>query len=234
MDRSCLEKTMEHFQLKTPVQLSSEAGGQEANAFVLMEVENSELEECEKWLSEVFEKGLVIDGVMAQNEREAKELWHYREGIAESIIAGHNVHQEDVSVPVSKLAEFYSEIHQRYQKAFQLDQSSIAKVFFFGHIGDGNLHIFIQGPKTGANSSMIQKFLEDAKKADLELFQVLKQFCGSISAEHGIGLLKKHALKFSRTEDEIKLMQGVKKVFDPKGLLNPGKLFNSSRQDQKT
>ena len=69
------------------------------------------------------------------------------------------------------------------------------------------------------------EFFTRSKEADLELFQVLKAFDGSISAEHGIGLLKKHALSFSRTPAEIEIMRGVKRVFDPKGLLNPGKVF---------
>ncbi len=216
MDRPCLETTMKHFLLKAPVNLG------ESNAFVLMEVENAALEECEVWLGEIFEAGLVVDGVMAQNDREAKELWHYREGIAESILSGHDVHQEDVSVPVARLAEFYSEIHSRYRKAFApTNGGDQAKVYFFGHIGDGNLHIFIQGPK-GVDRN---QFLADAKKTDLELFKVLKNYKGSVSAEHGIGVLKRHALHFSRTEAEISLMRGLKNVFDPKGLLNPGKVF---------
>jgi FAD/FMN-containing dehydrogenase len=248
MDRPCLLKTMEHFQLKSPVNFGNADGGSDtgaknegAKAFVLMEVENAAMDDCEVWLNDIFEAGLVIDGVMAQNEREAKELWHYREGIAEAILAGHNVHQEDVSVPVARLAEFYSEIHSRYQKAFKMEGASSdahtpstfiestspthAQVYFFGHIGDGNLHIFIQGPKTSVDEATRKKFLSDAKTADLELFGILKQYRGSISAEHGIGLLKRHAIHFSRSEAEIALMRGMKKVFDPKGLLNPGKVF---------
>ena len=134
---------MHHFSLKEPVSLGIGTGDSDPQAFVLMEVENSTFDECSEWLSEIFEAGLVSDGVMAQSEREAKELWHYREGVAESILAGHDVHQEDVSVPVACLTDFYSEIQPRYAKAFPT-----GGVFFFGHIGDGNLHIFIQSPKT--------------------------------------------------------------------------------------
>ena len=209
LDRACLEKTMSHFQLKAPVALA------QSQAFVLMEVENATLDECSEWLSEIFESNLVSDGVMAQNDREAKELWHYREGVAEAILAGHDVHQEDVSVPVARLSEFYSEIHARYAKAFG------SGVFFFGHIGDGNLHIFIQAPKNSDRAT----FLSHCKAIDLELFEVLRGFNGSISAEHGIGVLKRHALHFSRTPAEIELMRGLKNVFDPKGLLNPGKVL---------
>jgi FAD/FMN-containing dehydrogenase len=215
LDRACLEKTIEHFKLKEPVSLGIGAGDSEPQAFVLMEVENASLDECSDWLSEIFDAGLVSDGVMAQNDREAKELWHYREGVAESILAESDVHQEDVSVPVAKLAEFYSQIHARYAKAFG------SGVYFFGHIGDGNLHIFIQRPKSEDKTT----FLARCKAIDLELFEVLRGFQGSVSAEHGIGLLKKHAIHFTRSPEEITLMRGLKKVFDPKGLLNPGKVF---------
>jgi len=187
------------------------------------------LDECTDWLSEIFEAGLVSDGVMAQNEREAKELWHYREGVAESILAGHDVHQEDVSVPVAHLAEFYSEIHARYAKAFPVvEGKNSTRAFFFGHIGDGNLHIFIQRPKSTNPSSEAEDrthFLASAKRTDLELFEVLRKFHGSVSAEHGIGVLKRHAIQFSRTPEELALMRGLKAVFDPQGLLNPGKLL---------
>ena len=208
MDRASLECVLSHFQRPSPV-------AQMGEAFVLMEVENADLSD-QSWVEEIFESGLILDGIMAQNEREAQNLWQYREGIAESILHGHTVHQEDVSVPVARLEEFYATAHARYRQAFP-----DFKVFFFGHIGDGNLHIFIQKPEAMETT----EFFTRSKEADLELFQVLKAFDGSISAEHGIGLLKKHALSFSRTPAEIEIMRGVKRVFDPKGLLNPGKVF---------
>ena len=230
MDLACLESVIDHYKLKEPVSLGIGAGDTEPTAFVLMEVENAALDECSDWLAEIFDLGLVTDGVMAQNDREAKELWHYREGVAESILAGHDVHQEDVSVPVASLSDFYAEIHTRYAKAFPVSENGhelSARVFFFGHIGDGNLHIFIQGPKTTSIDSPARaKFLTEAKAVDHELFAVLQNFKGSVSAEHGIGILKLHALHFTRTPQEMALMRGLKQVFDPRGLLNPGKLLS--------
>lgn len=219
LDRACLEKVIDHFSLKEPVSLGIGAGNAEPQAFVLMEVENASVDESSEWLAEIFDQELVSDGVMAQNDREARELWHYREGVAESILSGHDVHQEDVSVPVAKLSDFYSQIHSRYGKAFGTG------VYFFGHIGDGNLHIFIQGPQSTAQANERETFLTRCKAIDLELFEVLKTFNGSVSAEHGIGLLKKHAIHFTRSPEEIELMRGLKRVFDPKGLLNPGKVL---------
>jgi FAD/FMN-containing dehydrogenase len=115
------------------------------------------------------------------------------------------------------LGDFYSEIQGRYAQAFPEFE-----VFFFGHIGDGNLHIFIRNSRN-LDSDL---FRARAKEADLELFRTLERFGGSVSAEHGIGLLKKHALRFSRSENEIEIMRQIKRSFDPKGLLNPGKIFD--------
>lgn len=209
LDHASLESVMKHFKLPSPV---STAGA----AYALVEVENTDFAEAEAVLTEIFDQGLVLDGVMAQNDRDVQALWHYREGVAESILSGHDVHQEDVSVPVAKLHEFYAEITKRYADAFPQ-----FKVFFFGHIGDGNLHIFIQRPKDFS----LDQFLKEAKTSDLELFQVLARYQGSISAEHGVGLLKRHAIHFSRSPEELAIMRNVKLAFDPQNILNPGKIL---------
>lgn len=225
LDRACFQQVLAHFKLPSPfaAENSSENAKNIATgavsgpqAYVLLEVENASLDDASGWLEKIFEAGLVVNGVMADNDRDFRRFWQYREGVAESILHGHDVHQEDVSVPIASLGEFYSTAHARYAQAFPQ-----FKVFFFGHIGDGNLHIFIQKPEKMSRGD----FLRDSKASDLELFKVLAQFKGSVSAEHGIGLLKKHALGFTRSAVEIELMRGLKKVFDPKGLLNPGKVI---------
>lgn len=212
LDRACFEQVLQHFKTASPF---SDSNG-EAKAYVLLEVENATLDEASTWLEEIFASNLVLNGVMADNDRDFKKFWQYREGVAESILTGHDVHQEDVSVPIAKLAEFYSTAHARYAQAFPQ-----FKVFFFGHIGDGNLHIFIQKPQKMSRD----EFVAGTKASDLELFKVLARFSGSVSAEHGIGLLKRHALGFTRSEAEVALMRGLKKVFDPQDLLNPGKVI---------
>ena len=209
LDQASLESVMNHFKLLSPV---TAVGA----VYALVELENTDFAEAEEVLTQIFEQGLVLDGVMAQHEQEAQALWHYREGVAESILAGRDVHQEDVSVPVAKLQEFYAEITDRYAVAFPQ-----FRVFFFGHIGDGNIHIFIQRPEALA----LDLFLAEAKASDLELFQVLRRYQGSVSAEHGVGLLKRHVLHFSRSEMDILLKRQVKKAFDSQGTLNPGKIF---------
>jgi FAD/FMN-containing dehydrogenase len=209
LDQKSLHITLKHFQKPCPT-------GSFGAVSVVMEVEDTELKDAELALEAIFEQGLVLDGVLAKNTEEQRSLWQIREGVAESILHDHVVHQEDVSVAVASLQEFYATIEARYRHQFP-----DAEVFFFGHIGDGNLHIFIQKPKHQAPDD----FFQFAKASDLMLFETLKEFQGSVSAEHGVGLLKKHALPFSRSPHELKLMKEIKSVFDPKHRLNPGKIF---------
>ena len=92
----------------------------------------------------------------------------------------------------------------------------------FGHIGDGNLHINIMKP----DSLSKDEFLKRTHDVDHDMFKLVKKYGGSISAEHGIGLLKKEFLGYSRTPAEMAVLRAVKKALDPKGMLNPGKIFD--------
>jgi FAD/FMN-containing dehydrogenase len=94
----------------------------------------------------------------------------------------------------------------------------------FGHIGDGNLHINYVSPKTRDS----KEFHAEARAVEEDVFRLLKDFKGSISAEHGIGLTKKKDLHFTRTAEEVAWMRQTKKMFDPVGILNPGKIFDLS------
>jgi len=213
MDEACFQVTTRHLGITPPLKAPTQNGH---GTYVLLEIQNENFERAEKWLTEVFENDYVSDGVMAQSEKDVETFWKIREGIAESILHNHEVHQEDVSVPIQKLEAFYSDIHSRYQKEY-----SEYEIFFFGHIGDGNLHVFIRKPKTMDSS----QFIKMAHESDLKLFETLAQYHGSVSAEHGIGLLKKHAIHFSRTPLELQMFMKLKSIFDPQGLLNPGKII---------
>ncbi len=209
MDEACFTVTCQHLNITPPLK-------EAAKGYVLLEVQNESFENSEAWLNEIFEKQLVTEGLMAQSEKEAETFWQIREGIAESVLAGHEVHQEDVSVPLANLGAFYAQIHSRYTQEYPH-----AEIYFFGHIGDGNLHIFIRKPKNLTKEAFIQM----AHESDLKLFETLAKFEGSVSAEHGIGLLKRHAIHFSRTPAELAIFRQLKKIFDPLHLLNPGKIF---------
>ncbi|HNM05611.1 MAG TPA: FAD-linked oxidase C-terminal domain-containing protein, partial [Leptospiraceae bacterium] len=95
------------------------------------------------------------------------------------------------------------------------------EIALFGHIGDGNLHLNILKPREMSEDV----FFSSCKKVDPEMFELIRKHNGSISAEHGIGLLKKDFLSFSRSETEIKIMKEIKKILDPENIMNPGKIF---------
>ena len=214
LSQNCLEAVQ--WNLKVPSPFKETHG-----AYVLIEVERPESPHAQQildeWLARLFEAGLVNDGVLAQNSREAKDLWTLREGIAESLTRKAFLHKNDISVPVANLEVFVNEMNTLFAKNYPgLD------LYTFGHIGDGNLHVNSLKPEAMSR----EEFQLIVKKADLELFTLVRKQGGSVSAEHGIGLLKKSALSFSRTAEELTLMRGLKKVFDPQGLLNPGKIFD--------
>ena len=213
LDEKCFARVIKNLHIKAP--FTSAAG-----AYVLMEHEirkGSEQEALEAWQATLFEDGLVQDGVLAMNPREKSDLWKIREGVAESIMMDGLVYQQDVSVPVAQLEEFYAGIRNRYDGAYPEFTTHM-----FGHIGDGNIHIFILKPSEMDPKEFKMK-CEDSNKA---LFEYVQENGGSVSAEHGIGLLKKNAIGYSRSEKEIFLMKEIKRVFDPKGLLNPGKMIS--------
>ena len=189
--------------------------------YVLMEVERpaSETgrEQLEAWLSSLFEEGRVEDGVLAQSSEEARKLWDLREGISESIMTQNLVHKHDIALPIARLEPFTSDLFSKLEQTYRGFE-----LFLFGHIGDGNVHLNIKKPAHLDKEA----FLKECYEIDKTLFAIVQSHSGSVSAEHGIGLLKKGALKYSRTEAEMAMMRAIKKVLDPKGLLNPGKIFD--------
>jgi FAD/FMN-containing dehydrogenase len=159
--------------------------------------------------------GWISDGVIAQSDAQAAALWRLREGITESL-APHRPYKNDISLRISALPAFLHEIQALLSRGYPHFD-----VVWFGHIGDGNLHINVLRPDDLSDSD----FIAQCEHVTKLLAETLQRHGGSISAEHGIGLVKRAYLGSTRSEAEIALMRGVKRVFDPKGLLNPGKLF---------
>ncbi|WP_458069498.1 FAD-binding oxidoreductase [Rhodanobacter sp. BL-MT-08] len=164
---------------------------------------------------QAVEKGWVSDGVLAQSDAQAAALWRLREGITESL-APHRPYKNDVSVKVSAVPAFLHEM-----QALLTQEYPHIEVVWFGHIGDGNLHINVLRPDDLDEDA----FIAQCEHVTKLLAATLKNHGGSISAEHGIGLVKRAYLESTRDAAEILLMKGVRKVFDPRGILNPGKLF---------
>lgn len=162
------------------------------------------------------EQGWVLDGVISTSVEQAQQLWRLREGITEAV-ARYTPYKNDVAVRISRMPAFLARCQELIGGAYPHFE-----VVWFGHIGDGNLHINVLKPEAMAQD----EFVTQCEQVTKLLAQVLSEFDGSISAEHGIGLVKKAYLGSTRGPAEIALMQAVKQALDPKGLLNPGKLFD--------
>jgi FAD/FMN-containing dehydrogenase len=210
----CLREVLHHG-LRSPVEVGT------GNAYVVMEVEAEDPPAFEAWLTALFERegsdAQVLDGTLALSKKEQAEIWALRERVAEAVMLGSEVHQQDLSVPIAALGDFFSDVESRYAEAYPEFET-----FIFGHIGDGNLHIFIRKPADMARDAFHARCAE----SDTMLFELCRKFRGSVSAEHGVGLLKKPAVGYSRSEAEMNYVRALKRAFDPKGLLNPGKMVD--------
>lgn len=162
------------------------------------------------------ENGWVIDGVISQSETQANNLWRLREGISESI-APRTPYKNDISVVVSKVPQFLTEINDVVTEHYP-----DFEIIWFGHIGDGNLHLNILKPVDLDSGEFFSKCV----KVNKWVFDIVQKYDGSVSAEHGVGLVKKDYLRYTRSEADITLMKGIKQVFDPKSVMNPGKIFD--------
>lgn len=163
-----------------------------------------------------LEQGLVIDGAVSQSDAQAAQLWRLREGITESL-APHRPYKNDVAVRIPAMPAFLAET----QALLEAEYPGI-EVVWFGHIGDGNLHINVLPPAGMADDV----FVRHCEQVTRLLSSTLARHGGSISAEHGIGLVKKPYLLGTRSEAEIACMRGIRQALDPDGMLNPGKVFD--------
>lgn len=207
-----LRYVMKSTQLPKPVET-------EAPIYLLIEFEHVH-ESAEEKALETFEycmeQGWILDGVMSQNDQQMKNFWRYREDITESL-AFATPYKNDISVRISKVPEFMQEIDEIYRKEYP-----DFEVVWFGHIGDGNLHISILKPK----DMKMEDFVIKCRQSDKHLFNTIQKFQGSISAEHGVGLSKKSYLSYTKSPQEIEYMKAIKKIMDPNLVLNPGKVFD--------
>ena len=183
--------------------------------YALMEITEDNQEKALHVFERLLNEKKIEDGAVSASDEQARSLWALRENISEAI-SSHKPYKNDISVRVSKLSSFLSQMELILREKYPL-----YKVVWFGHIGDGNLHInIIKSDKVSR-----EQFLEDCQKVNQILFSKVKEFEGSISAEHGVGLLKKNDLHYSRSKEEIEYMKALKKTFDPDGIMNPGKIF---------
>ncbi|RMZ87257.1 hypothetical protein DV736_g5517, partial [Chaetothyriales sp. CBS 134916] len=175
-------------------------------------------EKLEQFLEHVLSEEIVSDGVLAENETQLKELWSWREGITEAI--GHlgATYKYDVSIPISELYQLVEDCQTRMEMKGLLgpdDESKpVITVLGFGHMGDGNLHLNI----------VVRRYSKEVEQA-LEpwVYEWIQQRKGSISAEHGLGIAKRKFISYSKDDTMVKLMQQIKNLYDPNGIMNPYK-----------
>ncbi len=161
------------------------------------------------------EQGWVLDGVMSQSEQQLRNLWKLREYLSETI-SHWTPYKNDISVTVAKVPAFLRDIDVIVNASYP-----DFIVVWYGHIGDGNLHLNILKPDDMSKD----EFFAKCAVVNKQVFEVVEKYNGSISAEHGVGMTKRDYLAYSRSAAEIDYMKAVKAVFDPNGIMNPGKIF---------
>jgi len=186
--------------------------------YALLEFEATTEERAEQALAtfeHCVEQGWVLDGVMSQSEQQLQNLWKLREYISETI-SHWTPYKNDISVTVGKVPAFLKEID-----AIVGEHYPDFEIVWFGHIGDGNLHLNILKP----DAMDKDEFFGKCATVNKWVFETVQKYNGSISAEHGVGMTKRDYLEYSRSPAEIEYMKAVKAVFDPNGIMNPGKIF---------
>lgn len=166
-------------------------------------------EKLQSFLEDVMEKGIVADGTLAENETQIRSLWTWREGITEAL--GHlgGVYKYDVSIPLKELYRLVEDIRARVDAAGLLgdtDEYPVRAVVGYGHMGDANLHLNVS---TRRFDERVEKLLEPF------IYEWIAERQGSISAEHGLGVMKKKYIGYSRNPTMVGLMKNIKKTFDP-------------------
>ncbi len=209
---AAMAKVIEHSEVPAPFETA-------APYYALLEFENggeSDMNKAMSLFEFCVENGWVLDGVISQSLAQSQNLWRLREDISETI-SRWKPYKSDISVSVSRMPDFIDAVDNLVREQF-----SDFEVIWFGHIGDGNLHLNILKPEHWQTEDFVAK----CGGVATHVAELLQRFGGSVSAEHGIGLLKKPYLNYTRSSAEIELMKRVKQVFDPNGIMNPGKLFD--------
>jgi FAD/FMN-containing dehydrogenase len=172
-------------------------------------------------LEQGFEAGLVIDAVIASSVAQQKALWHMRESMSDAQKPEGGSIKHDVSVPISKIPHFMAEAEQAVLAAVPG-----ARICAFGHLGDGNIHYNISQPLSNDMGGNKAAFIDRWREVNAIVHGIVLAAGGSISAEHGIGQLKRDELAQIRSPIEMDLMRRIKHAFDPAGIMNPGKVVS--------
>ena len=184
--------------------------------FSSIEVSKNEKDKIENLLNEILHQNLAKDIFISQSLKQAKDMWYIRESISEAQKKEGGSIKNDISIPIKDISKFINNAEKISKKVIPDSRCVI-----FGHIGDGNIHFNISQPV----KSDKDKFIKNDKKLRKKINDLTIELNGSISAEHGIGLTKKADLKKYMKKD-VELFKLIKKSFDPKNIMNPGKIID--------
>ncbi|OMJ21907.1 D-lactate dehydrogenase [cytochrome] 2, mitochondrial [Smittium culicis] len=225
-DARCMEIVLGHFGMKNPLE-----GDYPFYALVETSGSNGEHDESKltSFLELTMESGLVMDGALAQDKTQIAKMWTMREGIPESLAKFGSTYKYDISIPISKLYQIVPDIKNRLEEAGVYSPTSedssdgskhvVKSVNGYGHIGDGNLHLNIVADSF---NEKVTDLLEPY------IYEWVENVNGSISAEHGLGIMKPSCLKYTKGPEIINTMRLIKDMFDPNGIMNPYKYLPKS------
>jgi len=213
----CLASVLAHL----PAARAPLAGAHAWHALIECQSASSESadlrERLESTLADTLEAGLIADAVIAANDTQAEAFWTLRDAISAAERAAGPAMQHDISVPVERMPEFILAAASAIEAAFPGTRAAA-----FGHLGDGNVHFHVLAP-TGAVRGEWET--REGKAISARVHDLVAQWGGSISAEHGIGQMKIDELARLHDPAALALMRRIKHAMDPEGLLNPGKLI---------
>lgn len=219
-DRNCFDLVLKHTHQKDP--FTSSDGSQ---FYVLIETSGSNQDhddlKLQGLMESLMESSLVADGILSQDESQLQSIWSFRELIPESVGKHGATYKYDLSVPLPLMYSIVEETRERFiQHGLLASDGSegdlVRDVVGYGHIGDGNLHLNVIAKRW---DSKIEKVLEPW------IYEKISSYNGSISAEHGLGLMKSPYLKYSQPLNNIEVMKSIKNLFDPLNILNPSKFL---------
>ncbi|BGP52908.1 D-lactate ferricytochrome c oxidoreductase [Rhodotorula sphaerocarpa] len=216
-DHEGFEMVLEHTGAKSPFESAPEEGA-EKPFYVLIETSGSNKDHDDEKLGGLLESLLenetITDGTLAQDETQVQSLWSLRESLPEAAGKLGRVYKYDLSMPVKDMYSLVEEARARFAEKGLDKDGSIKTTVGYGHIGDGNLHINIVAKNWDKN---VEQTIEPW------IYGATAKRNGSISAEHGLGLMKAPYVGYSKPDPAIAVMQQIRRLFDPRGILSPGK-----------
>ncbi|GAA5875996.1 hypothetical protein JCM8547_000673 [Rhodosporidiobolus lusitaniae] len=218
-DQQGMDLVLEHTGVADPFAEDGEVGEREERFYVLIETSGSNKEHDDEKLSTLLEHLLttstITNGVLAQDTSQASSLWSLRESIAEACGKSGRVYKYDLSMKVRDMYSLVEEAREMFRGKGMLGKGKeVRTVVGYGHIGDGNLHINVVAADWNKD---VEGALEPW------IYEATAKRNGSISAEHGLGSMKASVVGYSKSDPAIAMMQQIRRLFDPRGILNPGK-----------